>query len=1046
MFLLSICPILSILPILRKYLEIRPSELETYPDHPAKIFTSAIPLDDTPVKWFNGNMVTKSPHFHSVGQQYHDFKVTRLLEIPELQCTMRELVHIPTQAQVMHIGNDDPENLFCLSFPTLPYSSNGVAHILEHTVLCGSKKFPVSDPFFAMNRRSLNTFMNALTGADFTCYPAATQVTKDFYNLLDVYLDAVFHPNLKELSFLQEGHRLEFANPSDPNTPLEFKGIVYNEMKGALASGNARLSEAMNESLFPNLTYGYNSGGDPKDIPSLTYEELIQFHQTFYNPSRCLFFFYGNMPLEGHLDFIAKQALEGVVKVPPLPPLPAQPRYTHPVRRSLHYPISSDDSPADKALIGFGWLTCHILDQQEVLALSILEIILMDTDASPLKMALLKSGLCKQASSSIEDDISEIPWTIALRGCNEKQVDKLEKVLRKTLETIVHEGISLEMVENAIHQLEFYRSEITGDYAPFGLSLFMRSALLKQHGAQPDDGLRIHSLFEEIRRKNLEDPHYFTGLVKKYLIDNPHFVRIVMVPDTQLGKEEADLERATLDKIRSTLSQKQIDLIIEKSAELSTYQNREDDENIDLLPKVTLKDVPLTPRDYPLKQEKVGNLEVFSHACFTNDIVYADLVFHLPDMPEEDLPFLRLLTVVLSQVGCNGRDYKENLAYIQGNTGGVGATLSLNLQAADHKCFLPSLHIKGKALYRKAPKLFSLIHEMVKSTHLNDAPRLKEIILKHYSGLQSGLNQNALKYAINLSSSRLNVSSKIANDLYGLNYFWKVRELANNFDKEAPKLIAKLEEIYQTVMCVDNPHLVIGCDSVMYQEIKDHGFYGLKQLETHPYTPWRDGYSLEQTPSQGRVIASPIAFNSLVFPSVSYIHPHAPALHIVTFLFDNLTLHTRIREQGGAYGGGAASNTMSGIFYFYSYRDPQITKTLQAFHEAIELVLNGEFDEEDLEEAKLEMVQVLDSPISPGSRAEAAYGWLREGKTLDMRQAFRTKILALTKKDVIKAVKEVIVPNITKGSTVVFAGKELLERENDLLADQGLPPLEILPI
>jgi presequence protease len=991
-------------------------------------------------------MTAQSLHFQYVGQIYHDFKLTNVVEIPGLQCILRELTHIPTQAQVMHIANEDPENLFCLSFQTLPHNSNGVAHILEHTVLCGSKMFPVSDPFFAMNRRSLNTFMNALTGADFTCYPAATQVPKDFYNLLEVYLDAVFHPILKELSFLQEGHRLEFSNPSDPSTPLEFKGIVYNEMKGALASGSARLSEALNESLFPNLTYGFNSGGDPKDIPNLTYAELIQFHEQFYHPSRCLFFFYGNMPLEEHLDFISNQTLQGVTPIPPLPPLPKQPRFLTPVRRSIHYPIPPEESTEDKALVGFGWLTCHLLDQFEALALSILEIILMDTDASPLKMALLKSGLCKQASSAIEDDASEIPWFIILKGCHEDRAEEIERVLKETLETVVKEGISLEMIENAIHQLEFHRSEITGDYAPFGLSLFMRSALLKQHGAQPDEGLRILSLFEGIRRKNLESPHYFTELIKKYLLDNTHFVRITMIPDKNLGKEEADRERTFLDEIRSHLSNDQIDTILAKSAQLEAYQNKENNENLDILPKVSLSDVSLIPRDYLLKEERVGSLTVFSHHCFTNDIVYADLVFNLPDIPEEDLPYLRLLTVMLSQIGCGGRDYKENLDYIQGNTGGVGATLSLNLQADDHNSFTPTLHIKGKALYRKDQKLFSLIHEMVTSADLHDVERLKIIILKHYSGLESSLNHNALKYAINLSSSQLHVSAKIANDLYGLNYFWKIREIATNFDDEAPKLISKLEEIYLKIMCVGNPHLVIGCDAVMYQKMKDHGFYGLMDLEAKSYTPWTDGYSLDFVPSQARIIASPIAFNSHVFPTVSYTHPHAPALHIVTFLFDNITLHTRIREQGGAYGGGAASNTMSGIFYFYSYRDPQIAKTLQAFHEAIDTILHGDFDEEDLEEAKLEMIQVLDSPISPGSRAEAAYGWMREGKSLDMRNTFRSKILALTKEDIIEAVKQEIVPNIAKGSTVVFAGKELLEKENPVLESLGYPPLQIFSI
>ena len=351
----------------------------------------------------------------TVGDRYGHFVVTRLKEIPEIQSTLIELEHEPTGAQILQIANDDDENLFNLSFRTHPAKSNGVAHILEHTVLCGSRKFPVRDPFFSMSRRSLNTFMNALTGPDFTCYPASTQVTKDFYNLLEVYLDAVFHPTLSKLSFLQEGHRLEFLKPDDPNSPLVFKGIVFNEMKGAMASPDARLSEAIMQALYPDLTYGFNSGGEPHEIISLTYEELKAFHAKFYHPSRCLFYFYGNLPIEKHLDFLQKHALDKVAKQPPLPFLPAQPRFSSKVTVKCPYPIYEEEEIAKKSLVGMAWLTCSILDQEELLALTVLDVVLSGTDAAPLKMALLKSGLCKQADSSIETEMSDIPSPLSVR-------------------------------------------------------------------------------------------------------------------------------------------------------------------------------------------------------------------------------------------------------------------------------------------------------------------------------------------------------------------------------------------------------------------------------------------------------------------------------------------------------------------------------------------------------------------------------------------------------------------------------------------------------
>lgn len=991
-------------------------------------------------------MTTHSHHFQSVGQRYHDFKLTSLTPIPELQCILRELVHEPSGAHVLHIENDDPENLFCLSFQTLPYNSNGVAHILEHTVLCGSKKFPVKDPFFGMSRRSLNTFMNALTGADFTCYPAASQVHKDFYNLLEVYLDAVFNPLLNEYSFLQEGYRLEFSDPTDSTTPLVSKGIVFNEMKGALASGAARLSEALNAALFPDITYGCNSGGDPIHITQLTYEELKQFHQTFYHPSRCLFFFYGNMPLEGHLDFIAEHTLKHASPAPPLPPIPFQPRFNSPVYQKLTYPIAPDEDPKDKTLIAFGWLTCHILDQQDTLGLSILEITLMDTDASPLKYAFLQSGLCKQASSFIDTELHEIPWAIVLKGCKPESADALEELLKQTLKKISLEGIPLQSIENAIHQLEFYRSEITGDHAPFGLSLFMRSALQKQHGADPAEGLKIHSLFEHLRKIILAEPNYFKNLIQKYLLDNPHFIRIVMRPDPELNEKENELEKKYLAKVKEELSPAQKKEIIEQASALAEFQKKQEEEDFDLLPKVSLQDIPVSAKNYHLTQEKVGELTVFHHNVFTNDIVYADLTFNLPNLLESDLSYLRLFTVVLTQIGCADRSYQENLEYIQENTGGISAGINLYLQASDHLKFNPSLHIRGKSLYRKAPKLFALLKETAESARFDDLKRLKEILIKHFSGLESAINQSALKYAINLSASSLNSASKVANDLYGLEYFWKIRELVNDFENQSPYLLSKLQQIQEMVTCLEDPHLILSCPNSFYQDLKNKKFYGLSEIKTSPYEPWKGDFPLIPVEPQGRQIASPVAFIGDVFPTVSYVHPDSPALNLAAFLFDNVTLHSKIREQGGAYGGGAVSNPMSGNFYFYSYRDPNIVSTFKAFHESVQAVLDGDFDDSDLEEAKFEMIQGLDTPIAPGSQAEVAYGWLREGRTYEIRQAFRTRLLSLTREEVIEAVKSIIAPRIGLGTPIIFAGKKLLEKANQDLIAEGKPPFNIYTI
>lgn len=980
----------------------------------------------------------------AAGQTYHDFLLTKVIEIKELQCTLRELTHIPSGAQVIHIDNDDPENLFCISFKTLPYNSNGVAHILEHTVLCGSRKFPVKDPFFAMTRRSLNTFMNALTGSDFTCYPAATQVEKDFYNLFDVYIDAVFHPLLKEASFLQEGHRLEFSDSQNPSSPLENKGIVFNEMKGSLSSADARLWHAMMEHLCPNLPYAYNSGGDPKVIPQLTYQELLSFHEAYYHPSRALFFFYGNLPLKKHLDFISEKILKNTPKQPPLPPIPLQKRFTQGVYKELSYPSHETEDTSAKTLIAFGYLTTPLIDQKEVLALSVLDSILMDTDASLLKMPLLQSGLCIHADAYMDTEMSEVPWIFVFKGCQKEHAEKLQVVFKQSIEKIIQKGIPAHLIESAIHQLEFTRTEISGESAPFGLTIFMRSALAKQHGCPPENSLTIHAHFEELR-KAVKDPHYLTNLLKKYLLDNPHFVRIVMNPDPTLSSKELSEEKSKLQELRNSLNQEAIQKLLIQAELLAKYQKETETQSIDCLPKVNLDDVPLFSHQFALHEEKIGKLHVYHHACFTNQILYADLVFDLPQISASDLPYVQLLLTLLPEIGAGKRDYAANLEYIHAHTGGVGASASLHIQVTDPEVTSPTVSIRGKSLYRKASHLFALLADMATSPSFSDKKRIKELIQQTNTSLQNRLSRQALRYAIQLSLSGFSSPSYIADQWYGWGYYKMIQSLSQNLDKELPKLIEKLIYLKDTLLGLGNPHLVLSCDASMYKQLVKEQFYGLCNLPFKSFNPWDGHYPLTPTPRQARTIASPVAFIADSYKTIHYLHPHAPALSAATHLFENKILHKKIREQGGAYGSGASYSPLQGHFHFHSYRDPHIAKTLHTFQEAIASIAEGAFDARDLEEAKLGMIQQWDTPVAPGHRAALAYAWERENKTHARRQAFREHFLALSPKDITKAVEQELLTKKEEGVVVCFAGKELIEKENILLAKEG-KPLKILPI
>lgn len=970
---------------------------------------------------------------------YKNFRIAKYTRLDELQSTLIELVHEPSGARIMHIANDDPENLFCLSFQTLPNSSNGVAHILEHTVLCGSKKFPVKDPFFAMSRRSLNTFMNALTGQDFTCYPASSQVEKDFYNLLEVYLDAVFQPQLKRLSFLQEGHRLELSDPKNLDSPLKIQGVVYNEMKGAMNDADSRLWEAIGKHLLPDLPYGHNTGGNPRDIPSLSYEELVEFHETFYQPSRCLFFFYGNLPLQKHLDFIEEHTLKDAAKLPPLNPLPLQKRLTSPIRAVDYYPLqeSPQNKTMGKAKIAFSWLTTSLFHARETLALCLIEIYLMETDASPLKQALLQSKFCQEVESTLDLEMSEIPLSIICSGCKEEDEEKLKQYLLRTLGAICKAPFDPKLVEASMHQLEFQRTEIGGEGGPFGLQLFMRAGLIAQHGSEPEEALLIHRLFHELRDQ-IEDPHYLPSLLRKYTIDNPHFLTQLLLPDLNLEQKEHTQEIDCLKTIGEKLTEDEKKKLVEDAAALLHYQEESEKQSIECLPKVTLDDVPKKARDFPLHHKTFPSFELYSHECFTNQIVYADLVFDLPHIEPAELPLLSLLCNLWTDLGCAGKSYVESLQEMQAYTGDIDAHLALHVSAEDPNVLRPAFSIRGKALLRNGEQLFGLLYDYANSPNFRETARIQEWLLQHMSELEDELPRHAQQYAIQLALSGLSSASYIYNQWNGIAYYEFVKKLSKLPVTAKTAWVKELPALAKRLVSAGKPHLVISAGKQEIEQIIKHEGYKLKSWKVHSEAnKWRGDYKIPSVLSQARSIASPVAFTAMGLRTAAYRDGHVAELMISTQLLENVILHKEIREKGGAYGAGASYMPTTGNYHFTAYRDPNLSQTVATFHKAMEQISNGAFSERELEEAKLSVLAAMDTPVTPGGRAIVAYSWLRAGRTLADRQALRDQLLRTTKPEVALTVKEHLLSFPT--TLVSFLGTHLYEKESGKIALPLIP-------
>mgnify|MGYP001246619066 FL=1 len=548
------------------------------------------------------------------------FEKIRSQKIPSLNTEVEEYKHT-SGAKHFHFSNDYSENVFMVAFRTIPDDSTGVAHILEHTVLCGSEKYPVRDPFFSMLRRSLNTFMNAFTSSDFTAYPFASQNEQDYFNLLEVYLDAVFFCNLDPLDFAQEGHRLEFENPNDPDSPLIQKGVVYNEMKGATSSPISILYQGVQEALYPESTYHYNSGGDPTIIPQLTYEQLKRFHRSHYHPSNSVFMTFGNIAAEKQQEKFSKLALskiisvsEGEIKVS------EETRYQEPQKKIFEYPLD-DDNTADKTHIVLGWLLGKNTDVKALLRCHLLSGVLLDTGASPLRLALEQSDLSNSASPlcGLEEDHMEMNFVCGVEGSNPDSADEVERLILNVLEDICSEGIDSESLESALYQLELSQREIGGDGWPFGLQIIFSCMPAAIHRGDPIALLDLESALVDLREE-IKDRDFIKKLIRDLLLDNPHRVRVVMQPNRELGAGLVQDEKKRLAKLKQALSAEQKKEIVDLAERLKARQSLVED--LDVLPKVTRQDIPERKNFPHVSQKEYEKYFLTSAAASTNSICY----------------------------------------------------------------------------------------------------------------------------------------------------------------------------------------------------------------------------------------------------------------------------------------------------------------------------------------------------------------------------------------------------------------------------------------
>jgi hypothetical protein len=957
------------------------------------------------------------------------FQFVRRHRVPSLNIEVQEYRHLGTGAVHYHLAAEDDQNAFLVALRTVPQDSTGVAHILEHTSLCGSRKYPVRDPFFMMTRRSLNTFMNAFTAADWTAYPFASRNRKDFDNLLDVYLDAVFFPTLDELDFLQEGHRVEFAEPNNPDSELVFKGVVFNEMKGAMSSPTSALYQALTRELFPTTTYHHNSGGDPARIPDLTYEQLKAFHATHYHPSNAVFMTYGDIPAVEHQARFEAGALGQFQALEMHIGVPDEQRYRAPIAVEDRYALDGEEETADKTHIVLGWLLDRSTDAEAVMRAHLLSGVLLDNGASPLRRALETTGLGSAPSPlcGLSDSNREMMFAAGLEGSNPEHAEAVERLVLEVLEEVAANGVPQDTVEAVLHQLELSQREISGDGFPFGLQLMVQTLSPVLHGADVVEAIDIDPILEKLREQ-IRDPEFVKGLVRE-LLQNPHRVRMVMTPDPKLSEERAAAEAERLAKMKAAMSEADRQRVIEQAARLLERQNSQDDP--EMLPKVGLEDIPAELAIPEGNELQLAGMPSSWFARGTNGLVYQQLVVDLPPMEQELIELLPIFCDIVTEVGCGEMDYLEAQARQAAVTGGIGANVAIRGAVDDINRDRSVLTLSGKSLNRYQEQLGELMLAIFSTARFDELSRIRELVSQERMYREQRVTSAGHALAMAAASSGLAPNAALNHRWSGLAGIKALKALDDSLDDPAglEAFAARLEQIRERLLEAPRQLLLVG--EAAEQQAIGSSIERLWQARPQPagldrFAAPAAGGQLHQAWST----STQVNFCAKAYPTVCAEHADAPALMVLAGFLRNNYLHRAIREQGGAYGGGASFEPDSGAFRFYSYRDPRLSETLADFDNAIEWLLGKEHEWRLVEEAILGIISSIDKPGSPAGEAKKTFHGNLHGRTPEQRRRFRARILEVRQADLKRVAETWLKPE--RASIAVISDPATLGRHADL--------------
>jgi Zn-dependent M16 (insulinase) family peptidase len=979
----------------------------------------------------NVKTVCPSPTL-GAGETRYGFQIRRVEQIPEIRVTAYEIEHEKTGAKLLHLHCDDRENLFSVGFRTPPRDSTGVPHILEHSVLAGSEHYPLKDVFNELLRGTLQTFINAFTYPDKTIYPVASQEKRDFFNLARVYADLVLRPRLLQETFLQEGHHLEF----DVNGELAVSGIVFNEMKGAYSSPEALMYKAIQENLYPETPYACDSGGDPERIPDLTYEQFRAFHRTFYSPTNARLFLSGNILTEEHLAFLA-EILAGFDRVAVNSAIVSQTRWQAP--RAVHgfFPIDREDKSEGKTTVNLAWMTAENTAGETAMLLAIVADLLVGSAASPLRKALIDSGLGEDLSpvSGLERDLKQIAFAVGLRGTDPDKAPQIEALILDSLRDAAANGFERELIEGTLHQVEFHGREMVRSSYPYGIVLMGRAYHTWLYDGDPLTDMNFPRTIHEIRRKWEADSALFQNAVRQWFLDNPHRLLSVMEPSRTFQGDREQKARQRLARIAASLTEPEKERIRQETLMLKRFQTEPDPpEAAATLPKLKIGDISREIETIPTERAASGGVPVFRHELFTNGIAYLDLAFDVSDVPEELQPYLPLLGKLTVQMGAAGFSYEAMAKRISLRTGGLGFNLAAGA-TADGKKNWQKMVFSVKALYRNTDEAVGIVRDLLTEGDLTDTARMRDLILEKKNGLHASVIPSGHLFAQMAAAAGLSLPAWRTEQWHGRTQLRLIAGTADHLNDLQEDLREKLTRLREFVFVRRRLLLNMTADAEGLHRFTT-AVDALLQVLPAGWPPVKPEEPHRRSTHVGIAIPAEVCYVAKVLAAPPYADPLSAPLFVLARQLSNGYLYRHIRVQGGAYGGSCRYEPASGLFAFLSYRDPHLKETLDIYRDAADSACNDPVAREEVEKAVIGTIGALDRPLDPAGRGYTALIREFSGLTDPIRRRFREEVLAVDSERLQETARLYFPPASGTAVFAVCAPEERLRKANEFLKEK----------